>query len=152
VDAPVSRVLEFGCLEPSDVARETLHKLKAETDSFDLAEDLRSGCTDIVVLDVRTAATYAREHIAGAISFPHHEMNEASTRRLDRGKVYVVYCDGIGCNGSTKAAYKLASLGFRTKELIGGIDWWRRDGHSTVVGMQVGHAGVLASEQGSSIA
>ncbi len=24
-------------------------------------------------------------------------------------KVYVTYCDGIGCNGSTKGAYKLAS-------------------------------------------
>jgi hypothetical protein len=25
-------------------------------------------------------------------------MNSETTARLDRGKVYAVYCDGIGCN------------------------------------------------------
>jgi hypothetical protein len=43
-------------------------------------------------------------------------------------------CDGIGCNGSTKGAYKLSSLGFKTKELLGGLDWWRRDGHAVLSG------------------
>jgi rhodanese-related sulfurtransferase len=41
-------------------------------------------------------------------------MNPETTARLERSKVYVVYCDGIGCNASTKGAYKLARLGFRT--------------------------------------
>ena len=59
----------------------------------------------------------------------HREMKSESTARLDRGKVYVVYGDGIGCNASTKGAYKLARLGFRAKELLGGLDWWRRDGY-----------------------
>jgi hypothetical protein len=48
-------------------------------------------------------------------------MNPASAGRFDRGKVYVVYCDGIGCNASTKGAYNLARLGFRVKELLGGL-------------------------------
>ena len=56
-------------------------------------------------------------------------MKSETTAPLDRGKVYVVYCDGIGGNASTKGADKLARLGFRTKELLGGLDWWRRDGH-----------------------
>ena len=56
-------------------------------------------------------------------------MNTETVAHLDRNKVYVVYCDGIGCNASTKGAYKLARLGFRTKEMLGGLDWWRRDGH-----------------------
>jgi hypothetical protein len=30
-------------------------------------------------------------------------MKSETTARLDRGKVYVVYSDGIGCNASTKA-------------------------------------------------
>jgi hypothetical protein len=38
---------------------------------------------------------------------------------------------GIGCNGSTKGALKMTELGFRTKELIGGLDWWKRDDHPT---------------------
>jgi rhodanese-related sulfurtransferase len=56
-------------------------------------------------------------------------MTIESTERLDRRKVYVIYCDGIGCNASTKGVYKLSLLGFRAKELLGGLDWWRRDGH-----------------------
>ena len=56
-------------------------------------------------------------------------MNEESTTALDKDLVYVTYCDGVGCNASTKAALKLAGLGFRVKELMGGLDWWKRDGH-----------------------
>jgi hypothetical protein len=26
----------------------------------------------------------------------------------------------------------MAKLGFTVKELIGGLDWWKRDGHPTV--------------------
>ncbi len=41
------------------------------------------------------------------------------------------YCDGIGCNASTKTALKLLQLGFDVRELIGGLDWWKRDGYGT---------------------
>lgn len=41
------------------------------------------------------------------------------------------YCDGIGCNASTKTALKLLMLGFEVRELIGGLDWWKRDGYPT---------------------
>jgi rhodanese-related sulfurtransferase len=54
------------------------------------------------------------------------------------GKVYVVYCDRIGCNASTKGAHKLARLGFRTKELLGGLDWWSRDGHPVMTSLEPG--------------
>ena len=40
----------------------------------------------------------------------------------------VTYCCGPGCNSSTKAALRLASLGFRVKELIGGLEYWLREG------------------------
>jgi len=56
----------------------------------------------------------------------------------------IVYCDGIGCNASTKGAYKLAGLGFRAKELLGGIDWWRGDGHPVTVSHEPGR--LLAAE------
>ena len=65
-------------------------------------------------------------------------MNAETVARFDRSKVYVVYCDGIGCNASTKGAYKLARLGFRTKELLGGLDWWRRDGHPVAASVEPG--------------
>ena len=65
-------------------------------------------------------------------------MSIETTATLDRSLVYVVYCDGIGCNASTKGAYKLARLGFRTKELLGGLDWCWRDGHPVVASSEPG--------------
>ena len=82
---------------------------------------------------------YITGHIPGAVSSPHGDMNAETAARFDRGTVYVVYCDGIGCNASTKGAYKLARLGFRAKELLGGLDWWRRDGHPVTASHEPGH-------------
>jgi rhodanese-related sulfurtransferase len=56
-------------------------------------------------------------------------MNEERTKDLDKSYLYVTYCDGIGCNASTKGDLNMAKLGFNVKELIGGLDWWRRDGY-----------------------
>jgi rhodanese-related sulfurtransferase len=105
-------------------------KLEFETDSWDLSEAINQGDA-VVVIDARSKEAYQSEHIPGAISFPHRTMAQETTAHLDRSKLYVTYCDGIGCNASTKAALKLASLGFKVKELLGGLDWWRRDGYET---------------------
>ena len=105
-------------------------KLRYEIDSWDLHEALNSKEVP-VVLDTRSPDAYAAEHIPGAISLPHRQMDRQSTARLDRSRLYVTYCDGIGCNASTKGALKMAKLGFRVKELLGGLDWWKRDGHPT---------------------
>jgi rhodanese-related sulfurtransferase len=105
-------------------------KLEFETDSWDLSESINSGQA-VVVIDARSKDAFEAEHIPGAVSFPHRTMTSESTAHLDRSKFYVTYCDGIGCNASTKGALKLASLGFKVKELLGGLDWWRRDGYET---------------------
>ncbi len=107
------------------------NKLKYEIDSWDLHEALLPAGQDekIVVIDVRSEQAYARGHIPSAINFPHRMISEESVRELDRSVLYVVYCDGIGCNASTKGALALAKLGFRVRELQGGLDWWRRDGY-----------------------
>jgi rhodanese-related sulfurtransferase len=105
-------------------------KLEFETDAWDLNEMLRTG-QNVVVVDARSEAAYENEHIPQAVSFPHRRIDVESTRDLDRETLYVTYCDGIGCNASTKGALKLTELGFRVKELIGGIEWWKRDGYPT---------------------
>lgn len=105
-------------------------KLAYEMDSADLQEALEKG-ESIVVVDGRAAGAFAQEHIPGAISLPHREISANSTDSLDKSKLYVCYCDGIGCNASTKTALKLLTLGFQVRELIGGLDWWKRDGHPT---------------------
>ena len=105
------------------------HKLAYEIDSADLYEALEKS-EPIVVVDGRADSAYAQEHIPGAISLPHRTISSESTGALDRSKLYLCYCDGIGCNASTKTAMKLLELGFQVRELIGGLDWWRRDGYA----------------------
>lgn len=141
-----SAVLEYGVPEPGESAAVMRDKLRFHTDSWDLSVDLKSGRADIVVIDARSHDAYQGGHIPGALSSPHGEMNATSTARLDRTKVYVVYCDGIGCNASTKAAYKLAQLGFHVKELLGGLDWWRRDGHAIATSDEPGSFQRAAAE------
>ena len=105
-------------------------KLKYEIDSYDLYEALNLG-EDIVVVDARSPDSYAKRHVPGAMNLPHRTMDEETTSQLDIDTLYVTYCDGIGCNASTKGALKLARLGFNVRELMGGLDWWIRDGYAT---------------------
>ena len=105
-------------------------KLAYEIDSADL-QDALDGGQDVVIVDGRSSEDYEREHIPGAISMPHRSISQDSVTGLSRTALYVAYCDGIGCSASTKTAIKLATTGFRVKELIGGLDWWKRDGHAT---------------------
>ena len=105
-------------------------KLAFETDSADLHEALGRG-DPITVVDGRSAEAHSAEHIPGAISLPHRAISAATASALDKSGVLVCYCDGIGCNASTKTALKLLDLGFQVRELVGGLDWWKRDGYPT---------------------
>ncbi len=105
-------------------------KLAYEIDSADLKGALEEG-QDVVVVDGRSAESYAQEHIAGAISIPHRSISQELLAGYSRTPLYVAYCDGIGCNASTKTALKFATAGFRVKELIGGLNWWKQDGYPT---------------------
>ncbi|MGB9098373.1 rhodanese-like domain-containing protein [Erwinia sp.] len=113
-------------------------KLAYYADAWDVAQDLSGGITGIVVLDMRSYEQYQAGHICGALSFPHRTMTAETLSQLSNEKVYVTYCDGIGCNGSTKGAWKLAAAGYRVKELIGGLDFWLRDRHPVTQGEAAG--------------
>jgi len=135
---PQSLVLQYPA-PPPEVSRDFMAaNLAFHTDAWDVAEDLKHGVADVVVVDARSRAAYAAGHIPGAINLPHREMTPHSTQHFDRRMTYVVYCDGIGCNASTKGAYHLARLGFRVKEMLGGLDFWIRDGHPVVRGEAAG--------------
>ena len=135
-----SLVLEHPPLPPEASLAHAQAMLRQYTDPSDLYADLKQGCDAFIVLDARSPEAYAYRHIPGAVSFPHREMDAESVKRLPRNKLIVTYCDGIGCNGSTRAALKLAGFGFQVKELSGGLDWWIRDGY----GVETGAASGLA--------
>ena len=105
-------------------------KLAFEMDPSDLFDAMKQGLR-VKPVDARKAFAFENEHIPGALNLPHREMNAESTRHLDKDIIYVVYCDGIGCNASTKGSLNLARLGFNVRELIGGIEWWKFDGYAT---------------------
>jgi len=105
-------------------------KLAFEMDPSDLYEALNKG-EKVVALDARKSFAFETERIPTAINIPHREMNEQTTQHLDRNILYITYCDGIGCNASTKGALNMTRLGFKVKELIGGIEWWKKDGYAT---------------------
>ncbi|PKB16578.1 rhodanese-like domain-containing protein [Flavobacterium sp. 5] len=106
------------------------NKLAFEMDPSDLFDALNNG-EKVIALDARKAFGFEAEHIPHAINIPHREMSLETTSHLDKEALYVTYCDGIGCNASTKGALNMTKLGFKVKELIGGIEWWKFDGYAT---------------------
>ncbi|KMV67280.1 rhodanese [bacteria symbiont BFo2 of Frankliniella occidentalis] len=126
----------FHYADPADSAAYLTAKLAYYIDAWDLAESCQRDSAECIILDVRSADHYSLGHIPGAINFPHREMNALTLAPLSKQAHYVTYCDGIGCNGSTKGAYNLAQAGFKVKELIGGLDFWRRDNHPIIEGSE----------------
>lgn len=103
-------------------------KLRCETDAYDVHHDLRAGHGGFVVLDVRKPESYRAEHVAGSRNLSHHDMTPEDIAALDPAQVYVTYGWGPGCNAGTKGAAKLAAHGLRVKEMLGGIEYWKRQG------------------------
>ncbi|BAB05811.1 rhodanese-like domain-containing protein [Halalkalibacterium halodurans] len=122
-----SLALEVEPANPNEAYRHYMKKLSYETDIADLSIDIKKGYEGIIVVDVRDAEAYKECHIPTAISIPGNKINEDTTKRLSKEKVIITYCWGPACNGATKAAAKFAQLGFRVKELIGGIEYWRKE-------------------------
>jgi rhodanese-related sulfurtransferase len=103
-------------------------RLAVETDVADVAQALANGERDFVLLDARSDAAYANGHLPGAISLPHARITAETVDELPDGPV-VAYCWGPSCNGATKAAMRLAELGRPVKEMLGGFEYWEKEGH-----------------------
>ena len=122
-----SFVLEYEPAAPADARRHFLARLAVETDPADLKTDLERGNERLLVLDARSTDAWERCHIPGSRSLPHRTISPATVADLPRDRVLIVYCYGPGCNAATKAAEKLAGLGFQVKELLGGLEYWRHE-------------------------
>ncbi|MFC4099114.1 rhodanese-like domain-containing protein [Paenibacillus xanthanilyticus] len=124
-----SLVLETPAATPSDIHRHYMNKLAMETDVADVQYDRQHGLDDFLLIDVRSATAYEQCHIPGAVNLPSSHIGEETTAAFDKNRAIVVYCWGPACNGATKGAARLAALGFRVKEMLGGIEYWRREGN-----------------------
>ncbi|WP_223275743.1 rhodanese-like domain-containing protein [Paenibacillus elgii] len=126
---PFSLVLETPPASPEVTHRHYMHKLSVETDVADVHYDIKHGVNNFLLIDVRSAKAYEECHIPGAINLPSHEINEETTASFSKDQLIVVYCWGPACNGGTKGAARLSGLGFKVKEMLGGIEYWRKEGN-----------------------
>ncbi|SFT27015.1 rhodanese-like domain-containing protein [Paenibacillus sp. BC26] len=124
-----SLVLETPAASPEHTHRHFMNKLSVETDVADVRYDMQHGLNDFLLIDVRSSKAYEECHVPGAISLPSNNISPESTVAFSKEQVIVVYCWGPACNGGTKGAARLSGLGFRVKEMIGGIEYWRKEGN-----------------------
>ena len=125
-----SLVNETAPADPAVAQRHFAARLAVETDPSDVEADLGKG-VPLVVVDARRRDSYEQEHVPGAISLPYRTISPETTSSFPKGVTVVVYCAGVYCNASTKAAVRLAALGFPVKEMIGGLDGWKVEGFPT---------------------
>ncbi|HLZ82923.1 MAG TPA: rhodanese-like domain-containing protein [Caulobacteraceae bacterium] len=118
---------------PSALAREHFAaELAFETDCWDVHDALEKGA-DFVLLDVRSAASFARGHVPGAVSLPHGKIIESRIAAWPRETIFVTYCDGPHCNGAARGALRLAELGRPVKIMAGGVTGWLDEGFALKV-------------------
>lgn len=129
VSRQISKVLELKAADPEIAVAHLNRKLALETDPSDVYADIQNGETGFLVVDTRSPEAYAKGHVPGAINLWHKTIDKTETAKLPKDKLLVTYCTSVACNASTKGALKLAALGFRVKEMIGGLEAWREEGY-----------------------
>ena len=118
-----SLVAAPGFADPAIALAHYQNRLGVETDCSDVHESLQAGA-DFVLVDVRGPKLFAAGHVPGAVNIPHRTMTAETMASYARDTLLVVYCAGPHCNGATKGAIRLAALGYRVKEMIGGVTGW----------------------------
>ncbi|MEW1962077.1 rhodanese-like domain-containing protein [Microbacterium sp. NPDC077644] len=103
-------------------------KLAFETDASDLYARQKAGDA-VVVVDVRSGDAWAQGRVAGAVHMPYREISDRAPQELPAGTEVVVYCWSPGCNAGAKGALEFAKLGYDVREMIGGYEYWVREGY-----------------------
>ena len=134
-----SLVTEPGFADPATALAHFERRLGLETDCSDVNESLKSA-SDFVLVDVRGPKAYAAGHVPGAVNIPHRTMTAERMAQYGKDTAFVVYCAGPHCNGANKGAIALARLGYRVKEMIGGITGWQDEGFALVRETQIAAA------------
>ncbi|MBA4248677.1 MAG: sulfurtransferase [Microbacterium sp.] len=113
--------------DSSTTAAHYAAKLAVETDASDVWAARQAGEVFHLV-DVRGQAAWDQGHAVGALHIPRQQLAER-VGELGEGIPVVVYCWSPGCNGGAKGALELARLGVPVKEMLGGFEYWAREGY-----------------------
>jgi rhodanese-related sulfurtransferase len=103
-------------------------KLAYETDASDVHAALAAG-QNIVVIDVRSDEAWAQGRVAGAVHMHYSEIARRAPVEVPADAAVVVYCWSPGCNAGAKGALEFAKLGYDVREMIGGFEYWVREGY-----------------------
>ncbi|GLX47776.1 sulfurtransferase [Streptomyces hygroscopicus subsp. hygroscopicus] len=128
-------VLRTAPAAPAEAAAYFRASLRFHADVADVAAVLAAprtpgtpGDPGFVLVDSRSTESWDQGHIPGAVHLPTALVPERAEALLDRSVPVVTYCWGPGCNGATRAALALAELGYQVKEMLGGFEYWVREG------------------------
>ncbi|WP_062462731.1 rhodanese-like domain-containing protein [Demequina soli] len=103
-------------------------RLAFETDVSDAHAALEAGEPGLVLVDTRSQEAWDQGHARGAVHIPKPDMPMRIPAEYPVGSRFVVYCWGPGCNGATRAGLIISELGYEVKEMIGGFEYWAREG------------------------
>jgi rhodanese-related sulfurtransferase len=103
-------------------------KLAYETDASDVHAAQKAG-ENIVIIDVRSDEAWAQGRVAGAVHMHYSEIENRARAEIPADADVVVYCWSPGCNAGAKGALEFARLGYRVREMIGGFEYWVREGY-----------------------
>jgi rhodanese-related sulfurtransferase len=127
--ASANAVLRTPPASPAAAAAYFSASLAFHADVSDVADALAAGGDPgFVVVDSRSTAAWDQGHVPGAVHLPTALIAGQAGQLLDKAVPVVTYCWGPGCNGGTRAALALAELGFQVKEMLGGFEYWVREG------------------------
>lgn len=104
-------------------------KLTYETDPSDVHTALKAG-ENVVVVDVRSNEAWLQGRVAGAVHMHYSEIATRARAEVPADADVVVYCWSPGCNAGAKGALEFARLGYRVREMIGGFEYWVREGYA----------------------
>lgn len=128
----VRRVRTLGGMTTSqDTSAAVAHfagRLAFETDVADVHADLAAGAS-FTLVDVRSQESWDQGHVPGAVHLPSGKVRLRAEQTIDRDRPVVTYCWGPGCNAATKAALEFAKLGYEVRLMIGGFEYWAREGY-----------------------
>ena len=92
-----------------------------------------------VIVDARSAASFAQGHIAGAIALPLEDARKDASRlsgaKLPKDATIIAYCNGFSCHDSMDLGKLLLHAGYASVYVYeGGFPEWRDAGYPMAKG------------------
>jgi rhodanese-related sulfurtransferase len=128
METNANAVLRVPPATPADALAFFTAQLAFRTDVSDVYSALDADQPGFTLVDTRGNAAWDQGRAPGAVHLPTDEIASRAAELIDPALPVVVYCWGPGCNGAYRAAVAFAKLGYQVKEMIGGMEYWIREG------------------------